>query len=307
MQIGPAHHDGGWHLTGTLGSIGAGVAAGKLLGLEPVALNHALGIATTQAAGMQQNRGTSCKSFHAGRAASNGVLAGLLAQAGFTASPEILEGKKGFARIYSQSCRVDRVNADLGSRWELLRNGYKPYACGVVLHPMIDAVIDAARQLTQPPEAITALELRVHPMAVRITGVHKPRTGLMSKFSIYHSAAVACVDLAAGLAQYSDARASDPQLLALAEKVRIQVDESLANDQAHATIHCADGSSVQAGVAHARGTADNPLSDEALQQKFRQNAGTRLSLQRVEQLAAAIWQLDRAPRAADLLALTQPG
>jgi 2-methylcitrate dehydratase PrpD len=74
-QSAPGHHDGGWHLTGTLGTIAAGAAGARLLGLDAQQMTHALGIAATQAAGMQQNRGTMCKSFHAGRAASNGLLA----------------------------------------------------------------------------------------------------------------------------------------------------------------------------------------------------------------------------------------
>ena len=99
----PGHHKGGWHLTGTLGSIAAAVAAGKLLGLDAQRLTYAMGIAATQSAGMQQNRGTMCKSFHAGKAASNGVLAALLAERGFDGSLEIIEGKRGYCRIYSDA------------------------------------------------------------------------------------------------------------------------------------------------------------------------------------------------------------
>ncbi len=100
-QAAPDHRKCGWHLTGTLGTFAAAAATGRLLGLDAEKMTYALGIAGTQASGMQQNRGTSCKSFHAGRAASNGLLAALLAQRGFDSSGEIIEGKRGFARIYS--------------------------------------------------------------------------------------------------------------------------------------------------------------------------------------------------------------
>ncbi len=90
-QSSPGHHAGGWHLTGTLGHFAAATAVGKLIGLDAGQLTHAMGIAGTQASGMQQNRGTMCKSFHAGRAASNGLLAALLAQKGFDSSEEIVE------------------------------------------------------------------------------------------------------------------------------------------------------------------------------------------------------------------------
>src|SRR5499433_2357922 len=126
----PGHHEGGWHLTGTLGSIAAGVAAGRLIGLDDQRLTYAMGIAATQAGGMQQNRGTSCKSFHAGKAAANGVLAALLAEHGFDSTQEIVEGKKGFARIYSDVAEPDELVTDLGGTWLIESNGHKPYACG---------------------------------------------------------------------------------------------------------------------------------------------------------------------------------
>ena len=100
-----------------------------------------MGIAATQAGGMQQNRGTMCKSLHAGKAAANGVLAALLAERGFDSTQEIIEGKKGFSRIYSDIAAPEQLTAGLGDGWLIESNGHKPYACGVVLHPLIDAVI----------------------------------------------------------------------------------------------------------------------------------------------------------------------
>src|SRR5262244_603964 len=137
----PGHHKGGWHLTGTLGTIAAGVAGGKLLKLDRQRLTYAMGIAATQAAGMQQNRGTMCKSFHAGKAAANGVLAALLAEHGFDSTQEVIEGKKGFSRIYSDVAEPNALVTGLNRGWVIESNGYKPYACGIVLHPLIDAVV----------------------------------------------------------------------------------------------------------------------------------------------------------------------
>src|SRR6185436_3747008 len=119
----------------------AGAASGKLVGLDAQRMTYALGIAATQAGGMQQNRGTMCKSFHAGKAASNGVLAAMLAERGFDSTQEIIEGKKGFSRIYSDVADPEALLAGLGKGWLIESNGHKPYACGVVLHPLIDAVI----------------------------------------------------------------------------------------------------------------------------------------------------------------------
>lgn len=300
-QAAPKHHDGGWHLTGTLGTIASGAASGRLLGLDAMQMTHALGIAATQSAGMQQNRGTMCKSFHAGKAASSGVLAALLAQQGFDSSEEILEGRKGFCRIYSTVAEPERVTADLGERWEIANNGHKPYACGVVLHPPIDAMIDLGTRADAPPDAVEAIELRVHPLVASITGVVEPQTGLQSKFSISHSAAVAYIDRDAGIAQYSDARALDPDVAALRRKVKVATDESLRKDEAYASV-IARGRRREASVAHATGTVDNPMSDDAIERKFRANAEPVIGAGGAAQVAELVWRLDTLT---DVRALTR--
>jgi 2-methylcitrate dehydratase PrpD len=287
----PGHHKGGWHLTGTLGSIAAGVAAGKLLKLDEKRLAHAMAIAATQAAGMQQNRGTMCKSFHAGKAASSGVLAALLAERGFDGSPEIIEGKRGYCRIYSDVAAPEALIDELGTRWDIERNGHKPYACGVVQHPAIDAVL-AIRSRTKIDTAlIEAIKLRVHPLVVSVTGTEEPATGLHSKFSIYHSAAVALIDGAAGIAQYTDERSGDPAVVKLRGKVKVTADDSLATDQAEAVITI-NGADQRAFIEHASGTADNPMSDGALEEKFMANAAPVIGRDRAQRVRDLVWRLD---------------
>jgi 2-methylcitrate dehydratase PrpD len=302
-QSAPGHHDGGWHLTGTLGTIAAGAAAAKLLGLDAQQMTHALGIAATQSAGMQQNRGTMCKSFHAGRAASNGLLAALLAQQGFDSSEEIVEGKRGFARIYSNVATPELVLAELGTRWEIARNGYKPYACGVVLHPILDAMVSLGEQRALAPDAIARIEARVHPIAVRITGLGDPKTGLQSKFSVYHASAVAYLDRGAGIAQFSDARASAPDVVALRGKIEVTTDESFRKDQAQATLVTTSGERVEARIAHASGTVDNPMSDRAIENKFLANAAPAVGDERARQIAATAWKLDKLGDVRELIGL----
>jgi 2-methylcitrate dehydratase PrpD len=301
-QTTPGHHKGGWHLTGTLGSIAAGVAAGKLLKLDGTRLANAMAISATQSAGMQQNRGTMCKSFHAGKAASSGVLAALLAERGFDGSPEIIEGKRGYCRIYSDVAAPRALIDELGARWEITRNGHKPYACGVVLHPAIDAVIALRSQASIDPTRVEAVELRVNPLVISITGTKEPATGLQSKFSIYHSVAVALIDGAARIPQYTDERANDPAVIALRRKVKAIVDESLGNDQAEAVV-IADGARHRAFVEHATGTADNPMSNAALETKFMANAESVIGHDRAQRVSDLVRGLDRVADIRDLIRL----
>jgi 2-methylcitrate dehydratase PrpD len=302
-QSAPGHHDGGWHLTGTLGTIAAGAAGARLLGLDAQQTTHALGIAATQASGMQQNRGTMCKSFHAGRAASNGLLAALLAQQGFDSSEEIVEGKRGFARIYSNVAKPELVLDQLGERWEIARNGYKPYACGVVLHPILDVMVALGEQRAPAPDAIARVEARVHPIAVRITGLGDPKTGLQSKFSIYHAAAVAYLDRCAGIAQFSDARAAAADVVALRDKIAVTTDENFRKDQAQAILMTTSGERIETDVAHASGTVDNPMSDRAIENKFLANAAPVVGDDRARQIAAMAWRLETLADVRELIAL----
>jgi 2-methylcitrate dehydratase PrpD len=298
----PGHHKGGWHLTGTLGSIAAGAAAAKLLQLDPQRFTYTMGIAATQAGGMQQNRGTMCKSFHAGKAAANGVLAALLAERGFDATQEIIEGKKGFSRIYSDVSETEQFTAGLDDGWIIETNGHKPYACGVVLHPLIDAVIAIRNREAIDPAAVSDISLRVHPLVLSITGVVEPSTGLQSKFSTFHTAAVALIDGAAGVTQYSDARATDPAVAAMRRKVTAVADETLRKDEAYAAI-TAGGHRHEVHIPHASGTAGNPMSDAAIEAKFIANAVPVIGRERAERACAIVRSLESQPDMRELIAL----
>jgi 2-methylcitrate dehydratase PrpD len=294
----PGHHKGGWHLTGTLGTIAAGAASGKLIKLDRQRLTYALGIAATQAAGMQQNRGTMGKSFHAGKAAANGVLAALLAERGFDSTQEIIEGKKGFARIYSDVAAPEQLTAGLGrgfeNGWMIETNGHKPYACGVVLHPLIDAVIALRNREVIDPATVSEIALRLHPLVLSITGVVEPSTGLQSKFSTVHSAAVALIDGAAGVTQYSDAKAADPIVAALRRKVKAAADDTLRKDEAYAAI-TVGGRCHEVHIAHASGTADNPMSDAAIEAKFMANVVPVIGRARAERARDFVLALETQP------------
>jgi 2-methylcitrate dehydratase PrpD len=298
----PGHHNGGWHLTGTLGSIAAGAACAKLIKLDRQRFTYAVGIAATQAAGMQQNRGTMCKSFHAGKAAANGVLAALLAEHGFDATQEIIEGKKGFCRIYSDVATPEQLIAGLNGGWIIETNGHKPYACGVVLHPLIDAIIAMRNRNAIDPATVSEVSLRVHPLVLSITGVVEPLTGLQSKFSVVHSAAVALIDGTAGIAQYSDEKATDPAVAALRRRVKAVSDETLRKDEAHAAI-TADGRRHELHIAHASGTADNPMNDSAIEEKFMANAAPVIGHERAERARAFVLSLETQPNMNELIAL----
>ena len=174
------------------------------------------------------------------------------------------------------------------------------FRSGVVLHPLIDAVI-ALREHVDPT-AVEEIALRLNPLVLTITGVVEPQSGLQSKFSFRHSAAVALADGAAGIAQYSDARAADPAVAALRREVTAVGDETLRADEAHAAV-TAGGRRHEVHIAHASGTAANPMSDAAIEAKFIANAVPVIAAERARKACELVWSLDKLKDVRELIAL----
>lgn len=280
----PAHYDVGWHITGTAGVFGAAAAAGKLLGLDEQRMTWALGIAGTQSSGFREMFGTMCKSLHPGRAAQNGLAAALFAERGFTSSDRVLEAPRGFAHVMSPTRNFDAITKDLGKTFEVALNTYKPFACGIVIHPVIDGCVQLRNEHEIAAADIERIEVRVHPLVLELTGKTAPRTGLEGKFSVYHSAAVAILDGAAGERQYSDAAVNDPRAVALRGRVTATADRSVREDEAHVVIVTADGRRHEKHVAHAIGSLEKPMSDGDLDEKFRSLAVENLPAAQVSRL-----------------------
>ena len=305
LSVYPNHYDAGWHITGTCGVFGAAGAAGRLLGLDESQMTQALGIAGTQAAGVREVFGSMSKPFHAGRSAQSGVLAGLLARRGFTSTREILEGRRGFAAVLSTASDMTQITDALGERWELPNNGLKPYSCGVVSHPLIDAMIVLRNTHGVAADDVESVSARVHPLVLELMDRPNPRVGLEGKFSHQHSMAVGLIDGGAFPAQYTDERVLDSAVAALRDKIRATVDTSVAEDAAEVTVTLRDGRSITESVEHATGAPDNPMSDTHLESKFRTLARRVLSQPQADELLAALWALDSADDVTGVMALTQ--
>ena len=275
-------HNINWYVTGTAGSLGAAAAAGKVLGLDEQRMRWAFGIAATQAAGLREMAGTMCKSFVHGRSAQNGMQAAFLAQSGFSSSERVIEAPRGFVNVLAPEHHLEEITEGLGERYEILLNTYKPHACGVVVHPVIDGCIDLRQAHAIEPGQVASVELRVHPLALKLAGIAEPRGGLESKWSLHHSAAVALCDGMAGERQYDDKRVSDPVVKGLRGRISAEADARLRDDEAWVTVTLADGRRFERHIEHATGSTDNPLSDRALDAKFRALAEGVLPGDRIE-------------------------
>ena len=287
----PEHYDAGWHMTGTTGALASAAVAIRLLRLTGATATHCLSIAATQAAGHREQFGTMTKPFHAGHAAQAGVWAGLLAAGGFTGAPDPLQGRRGmFAVMSSASTPADLVDG-LGQQWQIFDNGVKPYACGVVIHPAVDAVRDLAMRKGLTAERIDKISLRVHPLVQELTGKTDPRTGLEGKFSVTFACAIALLDGRAGEAEFSDTAVHRADVRALMARIEVVPDPEVPHTQAGATALTVDGESVDTWVDHARGTPGNRLTDDELKEKFHGLADNVIGRERAERLADAAFSL----------------
>ncbi|MEX2598401.1 MAG: MmgE/PrpD family protein, partial [Dehalococcoidia bacterium] len=292
----PHHYDAGWHITGTAGGFGAAVGAGRLLQLDAGQLVYALGTAGTQASGVREVFGSDTKAMHPAKAASNGVQAVQLSKAGFTACDDILGGRRGFWAVLSPGGHSeDIVNGRLGEHWELRNNGLKPFANGIVSHPIQEAVIRLRNEHSLTADQVESIEARVHPYVLELMNRPEPRRGLEGKFSFQHCAAAALVDGAGHDAQFSDARVADPVIAGLRSRVSATIDQSLEEEEVHLAITLNDGRKLETHVEHVTGSPKNPMSDEMLEGKFRALAGEVLPQAQVERLLQACWALDSAP------------
>ena len=278
-----ATHNAGFHPTAVFGALASAGAVGGALRLRPEEVASALGIAGSMASGIIEYlaEGTWTKRMHAGWAAQSGLRAALMARGGFVGPRTVLEGTSGVYRAFAPSVTPDfgPLLDGLGSRWVMPSVAFKPYACGTMTQPFVDCAIRLAE------EGVRAEEVReivcevaagtVPRLWEPLASKHRPPTPYAAKFSTPYCMAVGFVDRKAGLSQFSEARVQDPAVLALAARIRYEVDP--ANEYprrftGHLRATLNDGTHREVRQAYLRGGTEAPLSTVELEQKFMENA-----------------------------------
>jgi 2-methylcitrate dehydratase PrpD len=298
----PDHYDRGWHITGTAGVFGGAAAVGHAIGLDQKQMQWALGLAASQASGLREMFGTMTKSFHPGRAAQNGAFSALLAEAGYDSSEQAIEAKRGFANVLSDKQDYDEILGELGQRWEIGLNSYKPFACGIVIHPAIDGCIELRNELGGDKVGeVEAVELNAHPLVLELTGKREPSTGLEGKFSIYHSTACALLRGDGAPTAFTDEVVNLPELVDLRRKVSVTADPNCHEASVTITLRMRDGSVVEKHVERALGSRERPLDRAQLEKKFIDQAALVIGQAKAERLLELAWDL---PATSDMRAMT---
>jgi 2-methylcitrate dehydratase PrpD len=319
LAVPGALHARHFHPTAIAGSFGAAAAAGKLHGLDEGALVHAFGIGGSQAGGIIEYLadGSWTKRLHAGWAAHAGVVASLLARAGFTGPATVFEGTHGLYQAFAgghDAVRLDALLESLGRVWELAELTLKPYPCGSIAQPYMDCALRLRDRHGVRPEAIVAIRCRTAPGPVPrlwepLAAKHAPPNGYAAKFSLPYLVAVMLVKGRAGLAEFTDAAVRDPEVLRVAARVGYELDETIDYPRqfvGDVAITLTGGHVVHARQDRPRGGPDAPMTRGELEAKFRGNARLVLPEPQIEAVIRCVDRLHASPDLAPLVAALAP-
>ena len=267
----------GWHITGVCGPFGAAAACAVLLGLNEEQSAWALGLAGTQGSGVWAFNadGTMSKRFHAGRAAYSGVLAAELAALGFTGPTQIYEFHDGgVLKAYSDASDPAPLTAGLGKEYRLDSNRIKPYSCCGSTHSYVDAAFELRRRLGTPWDAKRRVRVGLaNVVDVQCGFDYHPTSALNAQMSLRYVVAAALLEGQALPSQFSDAKLSDPAIVALAQRLELEHDPALDKlypAQFAAWIAVEDaGKWVRVDVLDPLGSEANPVGERGVIEKFR--------------------------------------
>lgn len=306
LAVWPEHYDIGWHITSSTGSIGAAVAVGKIMGLSTDQMAQAIGVAAVQVVGLREMFGSDTKSFHPGRAAQSGLLAALLAQQDYTSSAQALEAKRGWANVVAGggTPKLDQYVGELGKTWEIERNAFKPFPCGIVCHPAIDGCIQLHREMQQQGidvEEVKEVKAVVHPLVIELTSKRTPKDGLEGKFSVFHGGAVGLLYGKAGPAQYADVVVTNPAATTLRDKIDATSDPAMQADETMITVLLQNGNRLEKHIEHAVGSLEVPMSDAQLSEKFLDQAALVLGAAPAKAASDAAWRIGESEDVIEIL------
>lgn len=271
------HYEKGWHPTSTLGTFGAAAACAHLTGLDADRAAVALALAASMASGLKANFGTMAKPYHVGHCARNGLSAALMAEAGLSANPGVLEHPQGFFAVYDEN----EVNAAAcldgwADPLDLVEPGlaFKRHPCCASTHPAIDALLVLREGHGLSWDDVRSIRSWTHPRRLRHTDRPDPQSGLEAKFSVQYVLTRALMRGRSGLEDFTDAAVADSHVRDLMSRVVAEphpdaVMDSTEHFFAEVTVICRDGRELTARVERPLGRdRQHPLPEGALEAKF---------------------------------------
>ncbi len=328
LGLGP--YKRGWHMTSIVGSFAAAAAVSKLMKLDAQGMATALGHASSMTSGSRNVFATDTLIMHAGRAAQNGIFAAKLAREEFGSTSHAVEKWVKLISSGEEGSDVGRIAQALDEKrngdrnWLFMDNAFKPYPCGIVIHPLIDAGVEAHQYFfkdgkgpagdKRPEDALdifTKIEARVTPMTIRLCGVQQPKKFMDIIFSSPHGVVVGLIYGKGGIREYSEPVANDPLIVALRARVTLVADDSMKDDQTVIKFWYTAPDGIEkvneVRVEHTTGSLENPMTDEQLNSKYEDQAREgRLSEENIRDSMKQCWELEQVADIKSFMRLLVP-
>jgi 2-methylcitrate dehydratase PrpD len=312
MAVGAKNHNlRGFHATGTCGPFGAAVAAGKILGLTKQSLLDALGIAGSFSSGVLEfsqessDAGGMIKRLHAGRGSEGGLTAALLARDGFRGPSDIIGGRYGFCRVYSDQPKIDLMNRGLGSDYEILNVGIKPYACCALVHPIIDGITFLQEKYKLKEEEVEGIQIGCAQNLVDHNAIYEIDSIMAAQYSAPYGAALAFTGGARDPNNFNKEASTKKGVQEILRKTKLFKDDEIdkafpALQGVKVRVRLKDGRKIDHEVVHAKGRPKNPMSFEEVCDKFQALTQDRMDSKTRGQVIERIKTLDVIPNISEL-------
>lgn len=300
VSVAPAKGSIAWSQTGITCGIGAALASARLVGLDLDQTRMAIGIAAAEASGIRALHGTHCTPMMPANAGRAGLKAAYMAAAGVTSSKTTIEARFGFAECFAEAPHLAYATDALGDRWEILGNTYKPYPCGIVIHPLIDAALAIAREAKPSPDAIAKVEIRTNPTAMALCFRRHPKDEFEGQVSLYQWVAAALIRGKAGIPEGTDQAIADPVITALRDRIDVTTDPAVPHDGADMTVTLTDGGRFSQSIRDCIGSRGRPMTDDELDAKFLSASEPRLGASKAATLLSSVRGIAHIETAASL-------
>jgi 2-methylcitrate dehydratase PrpD len=308
--IDPDHYRRGFHSTATAGTFAGAAGAARLLKLDAARTAHAIGIAASCAAGLRVNFGSMTKPLHAGRAAENGIVAATLAAGGFTAGEDGLDGRWGYFQVLGGGAEPHRLIGALGKPYAIVSPGVsvKPYPCGSLSHPSMDAMLKLVTDNNIQPNQIQAIRLRAGSNILEPLRYTTAKTELEAKFCVPFLLGVIALRRKAGIQEFTDEFVSSAPIQQMMTKVSTVFDpkiEAMGFDKIRSIVEIdlVDGRTlVQPSDERYRGSPSWPFTMAELRDRFVDCASPVLAKDRIQR---AIEQIESIEKLGDIRELTK--
>jgi 2-methylcitrate dehydratase PrpD len=301
----------GWHIAGWTGAFAGATTAGKLAGLTESELVHALAVAGTQGCGLLGAQyGAEVKRFHMGKAAEAGYLGAMLASNGFTGDDRIFQDRYGgIGRTMSDDYDVDAVTSGLGAEYRMLdKLSFKPFPSVGQIHAPVDATREILRTENVSPDEVRRVVVgTTETVREHVGWTYEPRDVMSAQSNIQYAIATLLVDGDVTVDGYERDAIGRPEILRRVEDVHVEVDDALDSETFGATVRVeTDRGEYRNSISTPRGYPSNPMSDEQLLEKFRNQAGKVLDSDDVEAVIDLVFDVENLDDVSELVGVLEP-